>query len=81
MGKAENNNEMLLNDWEIAKRLLHEDENKRLYITPLINTDYQIGPSSIDLRLGTEFEVIMVTQCEYIDILKKEEVITKMSQL
>lgn len=69
--------EFVLSDWQIAKRLVHEDPSKKLCITPLINVDHQLGSSSIDLRLGTEFEVIMTTQCAYLDLLGKETEVEK----
>lgn len=37
---------------EDIKRALEE---QRLYITPLLSPDDQIGPGAVDLRLGTEF--------------------------
>jgi dCTP deaminase len=47
----------LLNELQILERLAHPDANKRLLITPLIAPEEQLGPSSLDLRLGTEFQV------------------------
>lgn len=44
----------LLND-EIVEAMNHEDVSQRLIITPLLDADQQIGPGSVDLRLGTEF--------------------------
>jgi len=49
---------MLLNKNNIVERLVHEDPNKKIVITPFINPDEQVGPVSIDIRLGTEFEII-----------------------
>ena len=49
---------MLLNKKQIVERLVHDDPDKKIVITPFINPDEQVGPVSIDLRLGTEFEVI-----------------------
>jgi dCTP deaminase len=40
---------------DIVRLLDHEDVTKRLVITPLLDRERQIGPGSIDLRLGTEF--------------------------
>lgn len=49
---------MLLNKEHIMQRLMHDDPNKKIVITPFINPEEQVGPVSIDLRLGTEFEVL-----------------------
>ncbi len=49
---------MLLNKEHIMKRLVQDDPGKKIVITPFINPDEQVGPVSIDLRLGTEFEII-----------------------
>lgn len=40
---------------DIVALLAHSDRDKRLVITPLLDQAKQIGPGSIDLRLGTEF--------------------------
>lgn len=44
-----------LTDGEIIELLGQEDPARRLLITPLLDPEKQIGPGSIDLRLGTEF--------------------------
>lgn len=49
---------MLLNRKNIIERLTHENPNKKIVITPFINPQEQVGSVSIDLRLGTEFEII-----------------------
>ncbi|PYT91885.1 MAG: dCTP deaminase [Acidobacteria bacterium] len=46
---------MLLSETDIAKRLVEPDEGKRLVVTPIVNAREQFGPSSIDVRLGTDF--------------------------
>lgn len=40
---------------DIVALLSHDDRGKRLVITPLLDQEKQIGPGSIDLRLGSEF--------------------------
>jgi dCTP deaminase len=47
---------MLLSDIDIAKRLVHPDPNMRLVITPIISAKVQLGPSSLDVRLSTDFQ-------------------------
>jgi dCTP deaminase len=46
---------MLLSETEIAKRLVDPDEGNRLTVMPIINAREQFGPSSLDVRLGTDF--------------------------
>ena len=45
---------MILSETEILRRLYCDRD---LVITPILNPAKQIGPTSIDLRLGTEFKV------------------------
>lgn len=40
---------------ELDKRLDHTDLAKRLVVTPMLDRAVQMGPGSIDLRLGTDF--------------------------
>ncbi|GAA4481248.1 dCTP deaminase [Microbacterium panaciterrae] len=40
---------------QILEAMSRPDPDERLVITPLLDRDVQIGPGSIDLRLGTEF--------------------------
>lgn len=45
---------MILSEREILRRLYIDED---LVVTPILNPRKQIGPTSIDLRLGTEFKV------------------------
>ncbi len=47
---------MLLSDIDIAKRLVHPDRRKRLLVTPIVSAQQQFGPSSLDVRLSTDFQ-------------------------
>jgi dCTP deaminase len=47
---------MLLSDIDIAKRLVETDPGKRLVVTPIISAKDQLGPSSLDVRLSTDFQ-------------------------
>lgn len=47
---------MLLSDIDIAKRLVHPNPLKRLVVTPIISAEQQFGPSSLDVRLSTDFQ-------------------------
>ncbi len=49
---------MLLNKKHIMERLVHADPDKKIFITPFINPEEQVGSVSIDLRLGTDFEIV-----------------------
>lgn len=47
---------MLLSDLDIVKRLVDPDPRARLVITPIISAKEQFGPSSLDVRLSTDFQ-------------------------
>ncbi len=55
----------VLNESEIMRALASEE----LTITPMIDPGDQIGPTSVDLRLGFEFGVFNVAQRTHIDPL------------
>lgn len=57
---------------EILQRLGSNDLSKRLVITPLLEPDQQIGPASIDLRLGTSFRGDLRTRAPIVDTLRSE---------
>lgn len=57
--------------------MLAENPKDRIIITPLINAREQFGPTSIDLRLGTEFKVIKNTRYTHMDPLKPPEQIKR----
>jgi dCTP deaminase len=56
---------MILSDSEIIDELLQENN---LIITPLLNAEEQIGSSSIDIRLGTEFRYIKTSKQTHFDL-------------
>ena len=58
---------MLLSELEVAERLLTTDESKRLVITPIISARDQLGPSSVDVRLGTDFGLLENSNLSHID--------------
>jgi dCTP deaminase len=58
---------MILPDHEIRKML----EEGKLVIEPLENTDLQIQPAGVDLRLGNEFRIFKVGSTPYIDTRQK----------
>ena len=61
---------MVLSDIDIVRELL----NGTIIITPLMRVKKQIGSSSIDVRLGTEFRYIKIAKQSHFDLsLSKEE--------
>ncbi|MEI7474530.1 MAG: dCTP deaminase [bacterium] len=61
---------MILNEEQIFERIIHPDPNKRIVITPLINPEEQFGPTSVDLRLGTDFKIIKRSHVTHHDFLE-----------
>jgi len=55
---------MVLSDKEIISELLSE----RIIITPLMRAKKQIGSSSVDVRLGTEFRYIKIVKQTHFDL-------------
>jgi len=61
---------MILNELQIIERLTRDDQS-RLSIKPIISLKHQLGASSIDLRLGTEFKVIRRQEYTHLDPLRE----------
>jgi len=59
----------ILSGKNIKKLLNHENVQDRLVVTPILDEAKQIGPSTIDLRLGTRFKVDMRTREPFFDPL------------
>lgn len=57
----------VLSDAQIASLLLAEREEDRLYVTPLIDPKRQIGPASLDIRLGSEVLVMTNADLDRLD--------------
>src|ERR1041385_4304342 len=66
---------MILSDIEIAEALVAEKADERLVFTPLVDARHQFGPSSIDVRLGTDFAVLETGRFSNIDTQQKREII------
>lgn len=62
---------MILNELQIIERLSRDDKT-RISIKPLIDLKRQLGPSSIDVRLGTEFKVIRRQEYTHLDPSRTE---------
>lgn len=58
----------VLNNSEIKKRLKADD---KLVISPLLDEE-QIGPASIDLRVGTEFKVMINSRQPVFGVIDRE---------
>lgn len=71
---------MILNEEQILERLIEKDPDKRIIITPLINPEEQFGPTSVDLRLGTDFQIIERPSITHVDFIKDPEKIAKESR-
>jgi dCTP deaminase len=53
---------MLSHHEDLEALIDNEDLTERLVIMPLLDRDVQVGPASLDLRLGTEFRVLRRTE-------------------
>ena len=53
---------------EILQRLESKDKNLRIFFTPMIDIDQQLGASAIDVRLGTQFIVFKRTRYPILDV-------------
>lgn len=64
---------MILNEEQILARLVDADPERRIIITPIIKPEEQFGPTSVDLRLGTDFQVMRRTNLTHLDLMKSPE--------
>lgn len=69
-----------LGHFELKKRLSSPSRRKRLVVTPIL-TDNQIGPSGIDIRLGSSILVPRKTAFGFHDVTKSEVDSSTESQL
>lgn len=56
---------MILTEWEIAERLISGD----IVVTPILDPKQQFGPTSLDIRLGTDFRVVDSANLTHLDPL------------
>ena len=61
----------ILNRKDIKNRMCEKDYSKKLLITPLLSED-QIGPASVDVRLGSSLVVPKKTYIESQDVTDSE---------
>lgn len=71
---------MILNECQIVERLTHADPAKRLVVTPLIRPEEQFGPTSLDLRLGTDFQVMRRSNMTHMDVMKPVDTLSREMQ-
>lgn len=64
---------MILNEEQILARLVDPDPERRIIITPIIKPEEQFGPTSIDVRLGTDFQVLQRSNLTHLDLIKDPE--------
>jgi dCTP deaminase len=64
---------MILNETQILARLADPDPERRIIITPIIKPEEQFGPTSLDLRLGTDFQVLRRSNLTHLDLIKDPE--------
>lgn len=70
----------ILNEVEILKRLVEPDPERRIVITPLIKPEEQFGPTSVDLRLGTDFQVMRRSNITHLDPMKNPDDLSRQIQ-
>lgn len=63
----------LLSHQSLRNALKEEDLSRRLTIMPMLDEDEQIGPASVDVRLGTRFRILRRTAEGAIDPLTQSQ--------
>lgn len=58
---------MILNELDLLARLTDPDPRRRVVITPIVSPREQFGPTSVDIRLGTDFKVVDVANVAFLD--------------
>src|ERR1044072_4460791 len=67
---------MILNEEQILERLIDPDPERRIIITPLLKPEEQFGPTSLDLRLGTDFQAMRRTNLTHMHLMKDPEALS-----
>ena len=62
----------ILSDLEILERLI-ADEERCIFVSPLIDPMVQLGPSSLDVRLGSKVTVTRAFSATHIDLTAAKE--------
>ena len=71
---------MLLQREALRAAMEEPDLSKRLVVTPLLDPDQQVGPGSIDLRLGSGFIEVRRSESHVIDPFNDDEAEAAMLQ-
>lgn len=58
----------IMNERDIMARLAYGD----LVVTPILDPERQVGPTSVDIRLGFEFDVFNMTKQTHLDPLQEK---------
>lgn len=58
----------VLNAEEIRKRLKSQKVEEKIFFTPMINSNQQIGLAALDIRLGTQFIIFKRTRYPLLDV-------------
>ena len=72
---------MILNESAILSRMLDPDESRRIIVTPLIAPTEQFGPTSLDVRLGTDFQVLKRSRVTHLDPSRPESLKPNMDNI
>lgn len=57
---------------EILERLKTKNNDRRIFFTPIINTEQQVGSTAIDMRLGTQFILFKRTKYPIVDVCESD---------
>ncbi len=68
---------MILNEIQILERLLDPDPERRIIITPMIYPEEQFGPTSVDVRLGTDFQVLHRSNITHLDLVNAPDQVAR----
>lgn len=71
----------LLSDIQILARLVHENDERLLFISPLVSPSTQLGPSSLDVRLGTDVYVTTTSSLSHLDLEADREELERQKRL
>lgn len=57
---------------DILDRLKTEDKSKKVFFTPMISSEQQVGATAIDIRLGTQFILFKRSKYPILDVCEGE---------
>jgi dCTP deaminase len=72
----------ILNEVQMLERLFETDVKRKIVVTPLLRPEEQFGPTSLDLRLGTDFHVMRRSNLTHLDPVAQPDLLKQdMQQL